>query len=315
MVQVTVNPPQQTSVGLENPHLLLVLPILVLVLLLSWLRLRGLATSLSRVLPPADASPGALVQLALRLAAVTAILLAAANPYTVAYQRVSVEEANTTILLQLPLTHVIVLDVSRSMLYTDGGVPRLEAAKRFLEAYLHQAQKDGVEVYVFSSTTRKLCSGAKACIEALSGLRGGEDYSAVGDALVAGLIVAKRAKGPSIVLLVTDGAWNKGANPIKVLENLPERDRRRLVIVRVGSDPRGLPFFRRAEELGVRVYYASLEALPRLLDSIHKVYLDTVAMAVKAYNGGWVYIATKTSITPYLAILGLALLVLSNIPV
>uniref|UniRef100_A0A7J3X9E8 VWA domain-containing protein n=1 Tax=Thermofilum pendens TaxID=2269 RepID=A0A7J3X9E8_THEPE len=190
------------------------------------------------------------------LATLLLLVLAAAEPAVVRTVSVEVPLERAHLLNMTSVLHVVVLDVSRSMLEVDVPPNRCEAAKSFAAGYLGSASPADMAVLVNFSQTAGLSKvvPAREAASLVSNLTCGGRYSAVGDALAAALSVVRASGVPASVLLLTDGGWNYGSDPLEIAPSFKELGAA-LVVVRVGSDPRGaalLPSV--AERAGGRYY-------------------------------------------------------------
>ena len=173
------------------------------------------------------------------------------------FSKVDYVEANVTnvedFASKLPVQFIILVDVSKSMLRADTGMPRIEAAKTFLEEFLGRlTPRDRVVLAVFSSNTTLLCEGSPLnCTTVLGVLRAGEKYSAIGNAVSFALGLAKASGLPSVIVVVSDMANNYGASPLDVLREVKTP----VLLVRVGNDPRASWIYRATRENSmVRVF-------------------------------------------------------------
>ena len=166
------------------------------------------------------------------------------------FSRIDYVEANVTNVedyaSKLPVQFIILVDVSKSMLRADTGVPRIEAAKTFLEEFLGRlTPRDRVVLAVFSSNTTLLCEGSPLnCTSVVGGLRAGERYSAIGNAVSFAVSLARASGLPSVVVVVSDMANNYGAPPLDVLREAKTP----VLLVKVGNDPRASWIYRAARE-------------------------------------------------------------------
>ena len=91
-------------------------------------------------------------------------------------------------------------------------------------------------------------------VKGLPGMAG-RRYTAIGDAVLAGL-AAQRGRGlPAAVVVVTDGASNYGAPVVEALA-AAEAQGAALLLVLVGDDPRAAGLLEEAKRHGIRVLHA-----------------------------------------------------------
>ncbi len=209
-----------------------------------------------------------------KLAVPVLIALAATGPVidTISYQEVSswkprLAEAPETvrnITSYIPVTHIILIDVSKSMSYYDGGVRRIDEAREFVRRYLESLRGNNT-VYIggFSATVEKICYGApRECIGSLDKLNATRRYTAIGDALAYAQSLIYASGTPGVVIVVTDGANNYGSSPVLVARSLVKAGVP-VLIVRVGLDPRANTLldtlqFSGVEVVSVNQYTASM---------------------------------------------------------
>lgn len=210
-----------------------------------------------------------------------------ARPVTVTYSYISIDSANDVITYnnELPITHIILIDVSKSMSYREVLTNRLSLAKKFIEKYLSRlGSRDNVVIISFAKETNVLCQGNKTvCTDKLSQLREFKEYSAIGDAIVYGLNYARASSLPSAVIIVSDGAWNYGSNPIHVISNL-NKSKTPLAFIRVGTDPRANELIQFLKERNFLVYSVG-EVDEEVLDTIIKEAYSEIKLATLKYSG------------------------------
>ncbi len=197
--------------------------------------------------------------------------IAASEPGIVVYERVEVDIANIDRVMDVPIALVVAVDTSKSMKYIDGGMPRMRMAKDFLAKLIGYAGNFTIVLMKFSGQVELLYSGSPLNATAIiEGLSGGEKYSAIGDAIGAAVSYTRVSSLPTAVIVVTDGGWNYGSDPVQAALQAEEQ-RVPVVFVLVGSDPRGFKLEERLRASGVRVYR---------LDSFTYTVLDRLAEQV-----------------------------------
>ncbi len=212
---------------------------------------------------------------AARILAVILLASAAASPYLVVYRSIEVNVDNVDKATSMPVQHIILLDVSRSMGYSDrvlGAATRFEAAKEFVKSYLESLRNDNVTILVFSANLSTLCTGVAACLESLETAKPAQRYSAIGDAIAAASIRASVSGMPSIIVVVSDGGWNPyGSDPRDVART--QGNATPVIFVKVGSDPRATVIEEAARIGGYKLYNVdefSLKALEDLVDEVRR---------------------------------------------
>lgn len=203
----------------------------VLLALLAMRRRRALLSSLGMASAPRGRGPAG-ASTWFRVAALALVVLMSFSP-TVTVYRFEELSADNAMLYRGSVTHLLLLDVSKSM------APWFSAAREFVERYLEGLPKsDRVTLVLFYREVEELCSSRTQCLELLRGVEPGKRFSAVGTALGYAYSLASLTPGPRVVVLVSDCANNYGPNPLEVLEGF-SRAGIPVVIARVGSDPRG----------------------------------------------------------------------------
>ena len=173
---------------------------------------------------------------------------------------------------------ILLVDVSKSMSYED----RIGKTESFLLSFLSQlGNLDEVVVAVFAKDVEVVYKGPPSNFS-LS-LHAGRRYSAIGDALSFAFSYAKASGLPAGVVLVTDGGWNYGSNPVhiaKLYGKIP------LAVVHVGygasSDPELL--MEVAEAAG-GWYYEINEVTLEVLESLSENLYSEVKYAALTSSG------------------------------
>ncbi len=261
------------ELGLAAPQYLVLGLLSLAVLILIWRRARRNNRVLKARLGWAGRGRNPVLLVA-RISAVILLALAAASPYIVVYRSVEVSVENVDRVTGMPVMHILLLDVSKSMGYTDGalgGSTRMEAARGFIEEYLNSLDDDNATIMLFSANLTTLCTGVEQCLSSIGAVEPGRKYSAIGDALTAAALKASITRIPSVILLVSDGGWNYGADPRDVARTLSNTTP--VIIVRVGSDPRATVLGETARLGGYKLYSIdefSMKALEDLVDEVRR---------------------------------------------
>ena len=306
-----VLPAAMISMGFDRPAAALAGILTSIPIYLWWRRASRLSQRLRRLLGSPSKYSGRAVA-ATRILAVILLSLAASSPYVTAYRSIPVTLDNPEAYRDVPVRHIIVVDVSKSMGYRDIGEQRIQAARRLIRGYLGElGDSDNVTIMVFSSTVRTLCSGSPGeCLKAVDKLRAGERYSALGDALARGILEARVSGIPGVVVLVSDGGWNYGADPRQVAERY--RGSAPVVIVKVGHDPRARILYEIAGRMGVKVFSVDQFSLQALNDTTSELYKQAKYTALIASGKTSIRISYRNyDISSVLGIAGLALLIAS----
>ncbi len=267
------------GVSLAHPYMLL-LSLLALVPLFLWRRARRVYQVLAQSLGPRGRPPRVPLFMVL---SILLLSLAASSPVIRYYKEVRVENASLSTVEKIPISLVVCLDVSKSMNYRDGGLKRIDMAKDFVAGLARHIGRAKLVLLVFSNTTRLVYEGAPSNVtQILSSIKAGERYSAIGDAAAAAASYVKASGMPGAVLVVTDGGWNYGADPVRVAETL-RREKIPVIFVIVGNDPRGASLAAKLESHGVRVYQLnelSYQALNSLVEeAARSTRLETLRLA------------------------------------
>lgn len=217
---------------------------------------------------------------AARIAAVILLVIASAAPYTYKITYVDSSSADRSVLANISALHVILVDDSKSMSYTDMGGRRIDLARGVVEEYLRElGEKDTVAIYRFHAVAEELCRGRPMeCMNSLGNLTGSERYSALGTAIGQVATIASATRLPVIGILVSDGGYNYGPDPASVADSLGNTT---VAIVRIGNDPRG-EVLRSIAERHKWPYYHVTGSPPKGLvgDLAETIYVEAKARAV-----------------------------------
>lgn len=300
------------ELGLAAPQYLALGPVSLLLLALIWRR----AGRNDRVLKARLGRAGggrSLLLPAARISAVILLALAAASPYIVVYKSVEVSVENVDRVLGAKVTHLLLLDVSKSMGYTDdalGGSTRMGAARIFVEEYLSSLGGDNAAVMLFSANLTTLCEGREHCLSSIQRVEPGRKYSAIGDALAAATLEASITRIPSVIVLVSDGGWNYGADPRDVARTLGNKTP--VIFVRVGSDPRATVLEEAARLGGYKLYNIDEFSMKAVEDLVDEVRRDARYEALRAAGIAAVDVPDKDyTLSTWIGAVALALLAAS----
>ncbi len=238
------------------------------------------------------------VQVLLLVAALSLLALAAAEPVA-RIERVLEGGEALRAAVEHPSAVVVVLDVSRSMGYGS----RFREALTGVEALLSSLPSTAtVLVYKFSGLVEgPVCINASGCASILEALRPVERFSAVGDAVLAGVAALRSTGLPGVVVVATDGGWNRGVDPRDALEEAVASGAK-LVVYLVGDDPRAAGLLEAARRLGVPV----VRDPARLAAIVERLRAEAVVEA----NGGRLRVTEYTPV-PLQPILAAAALLLA----
>ncbi|ABL79150.1 vWA domain-containing protein [Thermofilum pendens] len=219
-------------------YLLLLAPASLLAIYAVYRRAKRVQEGIRRALP--GELPGLTPRLALASAIALLLVLAASEPRVVEVKRVELPLEEAYKLSGVPTLHVVVLDESKSMLSADVYPDRCTLAKRFAEKYIEGLQPSDLVVLVFFSSSSNATGPLPRdnALRALDGYTCRYRYTALGDALVSAYSVLAASGLPGAVVVVSDGGWNYGSDPLQVAQSI-RASNYSLVLVRVGGDPRG----------------------------------------------------------------------------
>ncbi len=229
--------------SLAQPYVLLAL---LLVPLYGWLRrraVRGAAVAwatLQYAEPPRWRGWLLRLQVPWEMVIVAGVILALAGPH----RRDEVE-----LLGEEGLDVALALDISASMQAADFPPNRLEALKRLAAELVRRSGSDRIAVYAFGKhvfTQTPLTTDHAALAGMIEGLafesinHAESGGTALGDALLAaadGLLRQRLPGRDQVILLITDGESNAGADPLLAARFVAENDLRLQVLGVGGNEP------------------------------------------------------------------------------
>jgi Ca-activated chloride channel family protein len=252
-----------TSIGFEEPQMLLLIPASTIVLLFLYVRSREKSQTLARRLGKAGGSRWFLLSIFAKFATAVLMCVVAAQPYVLTYTYVTVTPENILYINATSMRLVLLVDISKSMGYTDTYPSRISNAVELMEKIIATATSRGdyVDVYVFSDIVEPLCislnsSTVDACMAKLRGISL-KKYSAIGDAFIYGYMYARASRMPAAILVITDGAYNYGSSPLEALQSI-KSSRVPVALILVGNDPRSHELEQYCRENGIPTYRVSM---------------------------------------------------------
>ena len=227
------------KLGFDYPLVLLALPLVYVVLLILYYKSRRNRLELEKLLEDTSTLKHLRKPLTIaKLLAATLLVVSAASPFI--EHRVATEITIENIgSITLPQTHhILLVDASKSMTYSEGAWTRISLAKKFLKKYLSYLNaSDLVTLVEFCGEIKHTYAGSpREASEYVEKISAGYKYTAIGDALQYGLSLAKLSQSPVVVILVSDGKQNYGSDPIKVAEHFTE-EKVPLIVISVTSSP------------------------------------------------------------------------------
>ncbi len=136
--------------------------------------------------------------------------------------------------------HVLIVDESKSMLYTDGtNITRFTHALKFINNYLNALSKsDKVMIIGFAEYPRKICVGnITYCRSMLYKLEPGKKYSSISAAIGYAYTYVSASQYPAVFVIISDGAYNAGGDPYETIYQVNQSGYP-VLFVRVGLDRR-----------------------------------------------------------------------------
>jgi len=251
---------QMISIGFDNPYMLLIIPVTLPILVLLFLNSRRRFRILSLRLGSIGSSRFVAIIAIVKLLIPILTALTASQPYIVSYTTATVTLDNVLDINITSTRIAMLLDISRSMGYSELSSTRFSTALNIVEKIVDLAmeRKDIAYIYTFSDTVKTLCLGitnksyAEKCLEKLRGIEL-ERFSAIGDALLFGYSLSKASVTPIAVIVVTDGAVNYGS-PVEDAVDTIANSGIAVAILVIGSDPRSLDFEKLCRDRGLPVF-------------------------------------------------------------
>lgn len=182
------------------------------------------------------------------------------------------------ILENLTVLHVVIVDESISMLYMDeNNVQRSIFAFEFIENYLKNTPfNDIVLIIGFADKPRTICVGKPSyCLKMLGEIKPGRNYTDIVEAVDYAKKYADASQYPSIFVIVSDGAHNRGGDPVETLTSVNKTYP--VLFTRIDLDPRANSIVLKLQENGIRVFsmnkYTRLLIAEKLPSTIHDLRL------------------------------------------
>lgn len=223
------------------------------------------------------------------------------QPYVERVEKRLIETGDLEAMREVPATIMLLVDVSRSMEYGN----RIGEAEAFVLSLLSQlGGGDRVVVVLFAGEAEVVYEGPPSnfTVEFKAGRR----YSAIGDALSLALSYSRASNLPVGVVLVSDGGWNYGSDPVQVARaygGVP------LAAVHVGYGASSNPelLMRVAEASGGWYYEVTQEGLNSLTENL---YSEVKYAALASRGENYVEHAVRDYALPQLAAWAIFIVVL-----
>lgn len=175
------------------------------------------------------------------------------------------------IVANITALHIIIIDESKSMLYTDqSNITRFEQAINFTIKYLRSLSNiDKVMIIGFAEEPRKICIGTPIfCLNKLSELEPGKEYTSISTAIGYAYTYANAAQYPAVIVIVSDGAYNKGGDPYDAIIEV-NKSGYPVLFVRIGLDPRANNLILRLKESNIKTISVN-DFTTNLIDELAK---------------------------------------------
>ncbi len=216
---------QMTELLFDHPQLLLLIPPLEAGVLILILRLRRNVDLLKRSLKFVRVTRWRFLfwaTLAGKFLLVIVAIMLIASPYllTVEKRSITVEEA-----MSRRCTVIVLLDVSKSMSYDD----RFSMEMEVLREIVRNLRNSSLIIVKFAGMSEVVYAGNGENLGLE--LSPNETYTSIGDAL---MFARGLARGPSVVILLSDGGNNGGSDPIKAAEAL-KKSKIPVIAVQIGE--------------------------------------------------------------------------------
>ncbi len=294
--------------ALNNPWILLFIPIVYIPVVIVYRRARNNRSILSATL---GFNPGkkTLVYDVIKFLALFFIVLSIANPVLVSEKTIPInnKEALAEYNDRLPAQFIVLIDVSPSM-HRDN---RLDEAIKALNTIIDCLNKsDRIVIAVFGGEVKEIYNGPSFKASNITGeiTKYNIKYTAIANAIGWAVGRIKASGIPSIVFIVTDGANNYGGDPAEAACTV-NASGTPIVFIRIDNDPRGTSLFYKLSAKGVKTI--SIEGLDK--DSIRKLLENTILesklQALKASGKAYITI-TEISQLPTAIALTTALIML-----
>lgn len=180
-----------------------------------------------------------------KIASIILLLVASAFPVYVETIRFTVrgdpeETEIKRIMYNMTALHVLIIDESKSMQYTDGtNITRFVRALNFTYEYMNYlSPKDKLLIIGFAEYPRKICLGnISHCRSKLPELAPDKSYSDLSAAIAYAYSYVTASQYPAVIVIISDGAYNEGGDPYDQIVSI-NKSGYPVLFVRVGLDRR-----------------------------------------------------------------------------
>jgi len=298
-------PLHQLMIRFENPeYVLLLIPVLAIYLFL-FIHAERNYRRLMRVLSIVKKRKKLrYLILLLKIPLIVLLILSICTPYVESIEKKPIEYGDIESLRKVPVSLVFLVDVSKSMNYGN----RIGDVRTLLSNLIPKmSYKDHLVVALFARDTEVVYEGPPSNFTVK--LKAGKKYSAIGDALSFALSYTRASSLPTAVVLITDGGWNYGSDPLHIaplFKNIP------LAVVHVGYGTSSNPdLLREISEKASGKYYEvnqiTLEAVESLTEHL---YSEIKYSALRLRGENYVQCITKDYTTPQMLLWSLICILL-----
>jgi len=223
------------------------------------------------------------------------LLLAASlcQPYMEKIEKRPIEIGDLEAMKKVPALIMLLIDVSKSMEYGN----RIREAEAFmLNLFTQFGDEDQIAVVFFAGEAEIVYEGPPSNFTV--DLKAGKRYSAIGDALSLALSYSRASNLPVGVILVTDGGWNYGSDPVQVAKSYGDVP---LAVVHVGFGASSNPelLMEVAEASNGWYYEVTWKGLKSLTENL---YSEVKYAALASRGKNYVEYTVKDYALPQLAI-------------
>lgn len=231
-------------IKLLHPEMTNIMIIIIPILTLLYIYVYSRRRTLLKLLNQRDNILWHIIQ-ASKIASIILLLLASTLPVSVQTIQFTVhgnpeETEIKRVMYNITALHVLLIDESKSMQYTDGtNITRFVRALNFTYRYMNYlSPKDKLLIIGFSEYPRKICLGnITFCHPKLLELSPDKRYSDLSAALAYAYSYVTASQYPAIIVIVSDGAYNEGGDPYDEIVSI-NKSGYPVLFVRIGLDKR-----------------------------------------------------------------------------